>query len=120
LHGARCRVCAFSPGRGFSFLGAAAQHSFAPYANAPTDCGFKFEQYKGMDTVPPGPACVDRANRARRFDERPPSHRAADENVAGSGTAERDDLYLGVPGTAAPLGIQQGEEHWWRFRPVPR
>lgn len=36
-----------------------------------------------------------------------------DNNVAGSGDAERNDLYLAVKGTEDPVVFLEGEEQWW-------
>jgi len=103
----------FLLGAGLPSVAAAAQQFFCTFANAPTDCGF-IEQYKGMDTAPPGPGRASIVPIGRDGSTSVRLHtEPGDENVAGSGTAERDDLYLGVPGTAAPLVFNQGEEHWW-------
>lgn len=36
-----------------------------------------------------------------------------DNNVAGSGDMERDDLYLASPGGTSPVVYTEGMEHWW-------
>lgn len=79
------------------------------FASAPADCGF-FEQYKGMDLAPPGPGRAtivgvgrDGATGVRLHTE------PGDNNVAGSGDAERNDLALSQEMTDG----YEGREQWW-------
>src|SRR6266581_3912192 len=103
----------FLLGAGFPSAAAAAQQFFCTFATSPSDCGF-IEQYKGMDTVPPGPGRASIVPIGRDGSTSVRLHtEPGDNNVAGSGDMERDDLYLSVPGTADPLVFNQGEEHWW-------
>jgi len=79
------------------------------FADSPTGCGF-FEQYKGMDLVPPGPGRASIVGVGRdgltgvRLHTEP-----GDDEVAGSGDAERNDLML----TQELTDGYEGREQWW-------
>jgi hypothetical protein len=78
------------------------QTFFCTFANSPTDCGFQVQEKV------PGRATIVNIGRdggtALRLHTEP-----GDDNVAGSGTNERDDLTLSVPETDG----YQGREQWW-------
>lgn len=91
-------------------LAAQAQVQFScTFAETPTDCGF-FEQYKGVDLVPPGPGRATIVGIGRdgmtgvRLHTEP-----GDDNVTGSGDAERNDLALPQELTDG----YEGREQWW-------
>ncbi len=98
----------FLLGAGLPSVSAAAQQFFCTFATSPTDCGF-IEQKKedGQPRATIVPIGREGTTSVRLHTE------PGDNNVAGSGDMERDDLYLSVPGTADPLVFNQGEEHWW-------
>ena len=91
---------------GLPSVSAAAQQFFCTFTTSPTDCGF-IEQAKVPGRASIVPIGRDGTTSVRLHTE------PGDNNVAGSGDMERDDLYLSVPGTADPLVFNQGEEHWW-------
>jgi len=99
----------FLLGAGFPSAGAAAQQFFCTFATSPSDCGF-IEQYKGMDTVPPGPGRASIVPIGRDGSTSVRLHtEPGDNNVAGSGDMERNDLYL-------PQADSDGfetHESWW-------
>lgn len=79
---------------------------FCTFPNSPADCGFQVQEKV------PGRATIVGIGRdggtAVRLHTEP-----GDNNVAGSGDMQRNDLYLAKPGTADPLVFNEGEEQWW-------
>jgi hypothetical protein len=77
------------------------------FANSPTDCGFKVQEKV------PGRASIVSfgrdGGRALRLHTRP-----GDNNVHGSGTMHRTDVYLAHSG-GAPIVYREGEEQVWEL-----
>jgi hypothetical protein len=75
------------------------------FTNAPTDCGFRVQEKE------PGRATIVNFGRdggtALRLHTEP-----GDNNVAGSGSMERNDVYLAQSG-GGPVVFNEGEEQWW-------
>lgn len=91
---------------GLPSVGTAAQEFFCTFLTSPTDCGF-VEQAKE-----PGRATIVNLGRDGTTSVRLHTE-PGDNNVAGSGTLERNDLYLAQPGTSDPIVFNEGDEHWW-------